>query len=303
MDSLPDASVHFVSDALTECTCYFYGLQLNNLFSENPSSSIRLSDILPTIYSIFKIVSQQYESISYLGPLRKASARSYIYDEQVFDAGVNGENTTQLILQSLKRPIQTVCPPSDKGLWLEKCEKSTYQESLNRWLSYLGISPIRVEGNSEFIKLKISDDNIADVGFGVSQVLPIIAAGLSMKKDGTLLLEQPEIHLHPSMQMKIADFLLSLVFQGKSVVVETHSDHIINRVIRRIMEDESSYLSNNVALYYVSKADCESSVCQICFDKYRGIIDAPSDFFTQYSGEVSQIMSIGLRNIQKKTEG
>ena len=62
-----------------------------------------------------------------------------------------------------------------------------------------------------------------------------------MKGGETLLVEQPEIHLHPKAQMCIADFLLATVLRDKSIIVETHSDHIINRVIRRMMEDSNFY--------------------------------------------------------------
>lgn len=90
----------------------------------------------------------------------------------------------------------------------------------------------------DIVRLNISGHNIVDVGFGVSQILPIITQGLNMQKEETFILEQPEIHLHPKMQMKMADFILSLALSEKNVIAETHSDHIINRLCRRIMENE-----------------------------------------------------------------
>ena len=78
---------------------------------------------------------------------------------------------------------------------------------------------------------------IADVGFGVSQLLPILVLGIRSDESSLLLLEQPEIHLHPKLQANLADFLLTLAEQGRRLIVETHSDHFINRLRRRIAED------------------------------------------------------------------
>ena len=88
-------------------------------------------------------------------------------------------------------------------------------------------------GESYAIVLKNDADietTIKHVGFGISQVLPIIVEGLLMDTDGTLILEQPEIHLHPKVQSLLFDFLYSLVIQGKNVIIETHSDHFITRM-------------------------------------------------------------------------
>ena len=63
--------------------------------------------------------------------------------------------------------------------------------------------------------------NIKHVGYGISQVLPIIVEGLVMSENGTLIIEQPEIHLHPKIQSQLFDFLYSLILQGKKVIVET----------------------------------------------------------------------------------
>ena len=75
---------------------------------------------------------------------------------------------------------------------------------------------------------------IADVGFGVSQLLPILVIGLRSGRASLLILEQPEIHLHPRLQANLADFLLTLAASGRRIIVETHSDHFINRLRRRI---------------------------------------------------------------------
>lgn len=97
----------------------------------------------------------------------------------------------------------------------------------------------------------------------------------------------------------LADFLISLVKSGKQVIVETHSDHIINRLIRRMMEEEDTYLLDNSSIYYVAKNSDESRVVPIIIDKVHGIAKCPEDFFTQYSSEVDLIVRTGFDNIRK----
>jgi len=84
---------------------------------------------------------------------------------------------------------------------------------------------------------------IKHVGFGISQVLPIIVEGLLMGNNSTIILEQPEIHLHPKIQSLLFDFLYSLTLQGKKVIVETHSDHFITRMRRRVAENMDNSMS------------------------------------------------------------
>ena len=160
-------------------------------------------------------------------------------------------------------------------LWLEKDRKV-------RYLSELGDEPREVTlmeaVNDAFIKLGLLQPldvksekaimyrilfqlggpkrneavTIADVGFGVSQLLPILVLGLRAENSSLLLLEQPEIHLHPRLQANLADFLLTLADQGQRIIVETHSDHFINRLRRRIAEDPTDELRNKVNILFVA---------------------------------------------------
>lgn len=103
------------------------------------------------------------------------------------------------------------------------------------------------------MRLTIGSENILDIGFGVSQLLPILVNCTVTSFKTTTLLEQPEVHLHPKMQMNVADMLIATSKAHKNVIVETHSDHIINRIVKRIIQDESGVLRNNVKIYFFSK--------------------------------------------------
>ena len=168
---------------------------------------------------------------------------------------------------------------------------------VNSWLDYLDMGKYRIKkSDEEIIRLYIESHSIADVGFGVSQILPIIVEGSIMKQYQTLLLEQPEIHLHPKAQMKIADYLLSLALSKKSIIVETHSDHIINRIVRRCLENPA--LIDQVSILFLSKNDEGfTNIETINIDQHLGIDKAPKDFFDQYSSETDMIIQKGYANM------
>ena len=136
---------------------------------------------------------------------------------------------------------------------------------------------------------------IADVGFGVSQIFPIILEGLRMEKGATLMLEQPEIHLHPNLQMQMADYFISLALSGKQVLVETHSDHVINRLVRRIVEDETHNLQDLIGIYFIKPSENGSVYEEVKIDETKGIVNWPPDFFDQTANEQMKIMQAGLK--------
>ena len=83
------------------------------------------------------------------------------------------------------------------------------------------------------------DVTLADVGFGYSQVLPVILLGLLNNNDNLLLIEQPEIHLHPSSASKLADLFLAFIKDRKKFIIETHSQELINKLRLRVIQDPS----------------------------------------------------------------
>ena len=173
-------------------------------------------------------------------------------------------------------------------------------DSIQKWLSYFDLGTVEITGK-EIVRLNISGHNIVDVGFGVSQILPIITQGLNMQKEETFILEQPEIHLHPKMQMKMADFILSLALSEKNVIAETHSDHIINRLCRRIMENDE--LRNIVNIYFIDKDENGNVMYELVnIDKVDGITIENENFFYQFASETEKIVDVGYKNMLKVEE-
>lgn len=278
--------------------CYFEGINISNLYANNPPKGIDIQPVFNFITLLIKNISTQYQyCFEHIAPLRNAPSRLYIADSSYSTVGISGENAIQLLneISKEKRDYYNILAPKDGNLSIE-CAKYAVQEVVNSWLDYIDIGHYNIKSDEEIIRLFIESHSIADVGFGVSQILPIIVEGSIMKQYQTLLLEQPEIHLHPKAQMKIADYLLSLALSKKNIIVETHSDHIINRIVRRCLEDPA--LIDHVSILFLSKNDEGiTNIETINIDQHLGIDKAPKDFFDQYSSETDMIIQKGYANM------
>src|SRR3569623_479299 len=101
------------------------------------------------------------------------------------------------------------------------------------WLSAAGIaSDVRIDPLSDrYYEIHIQHpvtkeyENYADVGYGNSQVIPVLVAGYGLDSNDTLLVEEPEIHLHPKAQAELGNFFVELLEKGVQSIVETHSEH------------------------------------------------------------------------------
>ena len=171
---------------------------------------------------------------------------------------------------------------------------------LQYWLRQMGISDFGFSIGDHFIDLRMSSSSdpalrvgVQDVGFGISQVYPILLEGVRLREGRTLLLEQPEIHLHPALQMNLADFLLCQALDGKGIVVETHSEHIVNRLVRRMVEDPS--YRDLVGIYFFQASPTGSVAEEIEYDDVFGIANWPKGFFDQAAEEIRSIMRAGIK--------
>ncbi len=90
------------------------------------------------------------------------------------------------------------------------------------------------------------------VGVGVSQVLPILVAGLLAPEGAVLIIEQPELHLHPRAQARLGDFFVSLAHLGKQCLIETHSDTLVNQ-LRLHMVKGGEAVRELVSIYFVEQ--------------------------------------------------
>lgn len=120
--------------------------------------------------------------------------------------------------------------------------------------------------------------NLIDVGYGVSQILPIVVDCLRGESGGTYLLQQPEVHLHPRAQAELGSFLGVLAKQQeKRFVIETHSDYLVDR-IRMDIRDKKGITPEDVALLYFERKNGEATIHRLDLDDQGNILNAPPGY-------------------------
>ncbi len=128
-----------------------------------------------------------------------------------------------------------------------------------------------------------------NMGFGVSYALPVILAAMTAPRGGVMLVENPEAHLHPSGQSEIGMFLARMAAAGIQVVVETHSDHVINGIRRAIGELQILTPTDATVLFF---PDSSEPVLPLDFTATGGISQWPKGFLDQYQLDVAKITRV-----------
>lgn len=126
------------------------------------------------------------------------------------------------------------------------------------------------------------------IGFGLSYVLPIIAAMLSTHNAGTLIVENPEAHLHPFSQSRIGSLLGLAAKDGVQTFVETHSDHLVNGV--RLAVKNNLIAAGDIRFFFEKSPDADSSVVTtLTVDEDGSLSDWPAGFFDQIENDLARL--------------
>jgi predicted ATPase len=140
--------------------------------------------------------------------------------------------------------------------------------------------------------------SIADSGFGYSQVLPILIRGLLVPKGGTLIVEQPELHLNPALQLRLAAFFVAMVRAGKQVILETHSEHIVNAVRVLAGEDESAEIAKATSIYFFGLDGGKLSIMEMSVLPDGTVRDWPLEFFGEAAQLAGRLLRVQRRYLQ-----
>ena len=254
-----------------------------------------------------------FRRIFYLGPLRSKPGRIYSWPGDEPDGvGDAGENTVSAILAAKGRRINLG----------NKKPRKPFEEVIAEALKKLGlIDSFKVKNISEggqrreyevTIQTKGSKDEVLlpDVGFGVSQVLPVLVACFYASPNSIIVMEQPEIHLHPAAQAALADVMIDVInsrenYQERNIqlIIETHSEHFLRRLQRRIAEDASDELNDKISAYFVNTTEHPVSLENLNIDLFGNIQNWPKDFFGDEMGDISSQMAAAIkkRKLQIKT--
>lgn len=240
--------------------------------------------------------------IFYLGPLRDYPRRTYTaIGAQPGDMGRRGERVVDALLAA-----------RESGQLIKR-GKGKKQQSLEarvaECLRTLGlISHFEVRAVTPGGKLyqvwvrqhaEAPEVLLTDVGFGVSQILPVIALCYYAPRGSTLILEQPEIHLHPKVQAGLADVLIDAIqHQGIQIILESHSEHLLRRLQRRVAEE--TLAADQAALYFCRLERGESKLTPLELDMFGTIRNWPDGFF---GDELGEIAATQLAALDRRTRG
>jgi len=250
------------------------------------------------------------ENLTYLRATRKRPSRGYLDNVgKQQPIGYSGEWAPSIIHNKSTKQVTYCAPPKipnsvdearkNDSEW--KVKNQTLLKGVGAWLSHLGLAtaietipPSLLDSRVKLratIKSGQESHDITEIGFGVSQVIPILAAGLFQPKDSLLIVDLPEAHLHPRPQGELADFFCSLALSGKSAIVETHSEMFFHRLRLRAAQNPS--LMDKIAVYFIDRPVdglcCKPRLVNL---GYEGELQWPEGFLQEAWETESQINAV-----------
>lgn len=288
----------------------FYGENLSNKIIYNKYSK-KYDFILEALSAYNNSLEYLRDKVKYLGPVRNSPKAYYersnnTYNRKNSPIGINGEYIAEYI-DSIGRgngfKIAYADPEGEK-------QEGTIHQAIDKWVKYVGIgeklkvSNISKIGYSLTLEVKGRERDLTSVGVGVSQALPVIVALLTCEPGDIFLVEQPELHLHPDAQARLADFLIT-ARPDVCVVVETHSDSILARIRRRVIEnkkDDNTGLTNkNIDIIFVKPED-NGSVGEFIEMSDLGKLDRWPEGFLNGTIEDTRVIFNTERSIRKENK-
>ena len=141
-------------------------------------------------------------------------------------------------------------------------------------------------------RLKGPKRNLIDVGYGVSQALPILTELLREDSPKMFLLQQPEVHLHPRAQAELGSLFCNLAASGKQIIVETHSDYILDRVYMDIRDKRTPLKAEDVSILYFERDELDVNIHSIRVDEDGNVWDAPLGYRRFFNEETRRFIGL-----------
>lgn len=239
------------------------------------------------ILGAFEALSESFPRSIFAGaPVRTSPSRVYTPADQ--SRSPEGRHTPQVLFKIKE---------TDAARWQKIKAGLENFGQLSGMFSKIDVARYRKSGSSPFqinITLKGKQSNLVDVGYGVSQALPILTDLIEAGPKSAFLFQQPEVHLHPQAQAALGSFFSSYVVEHRDsyIIAETHSDYMIDRV--RYEVKQGNIRPNDVSILYFESEGTDVTINQIGIDEGGNIINAPHsyrDFFI-----LEQIKILGLEN-------
>ena len=246
-------------------------------------------------------------SVHYLGPLRMGPKTAADYELRGSERMIGPEGQ-HLAYQLMVDPkVWGFRWKSDsKGFEVEN-GLTSLSSALSYWSQEIGIASsvrgVEEPGVGDSIKMRVSGLDLEvspnDVGVGVSQTLPVLAVVLLASPGDLVVLEQPELHLHPKSQLELARFFVAAIRSGRRILIESHSEHFLNQLrleITRSAEDDAKWLAESVGFVFAEKGERGQTQFQQVPLSPDGTLPVwPKGFFDQGSDVIREMIQIRRR--------
>ena len=250
---------------------------------------------------IHQLVSLFLDGFQYIMTDRVAPSITYSLSETSIRKnliGLRGEYTAHFLAENKNKNIFIA------ELKHPESKTNQFLENSSLWLSEIssGIdidSTVNPSQNNVTLtytyfygKNKTNKYNPLNVGFGITYVLPIIVSILKSKPNDLLIIENPESHLHPGGQSKMAELCAIASSCGVQIIVETHSDHFLNGI--RVATKKQILKDKDSSIYYFRKEndELETKIDTINIDKYGNIDSYPKGFFDEWDNKLDELLGL-----------
>ena len=259
---------------------------------DNPN---RLRFLFPEPLGSAASLAERLRTLTYITAERVGPRESYQLKDPVAIqvVGPCGENAVGLLYQ---KQDASVVP----GLVIESTTPKLLNQVEARMRSFFPGAALTIQPVSQANMVTMGLTNSGEagfhrpihVGFGLTQILPIIVAALAAKEGDLLLIENPEVHLHPAGQAKMGQFLAEVAAAGIQVITETHSDHVLNGIRRSVKSN--TIRADQVALHFFRPRDEEGEqVTSPVLDSTGNIDHWPKGFFDQMDKDLNYFAGWG----------
>ncbi len=237
-------------------------------------------------------------NIQYIRPIRPEPQRDFVL------------NTSE-VKRWERRGLQAYLNLLQEGSQLSNTPLERWLKKLNLGVSIKAYPNKEQPEGSVISRLKIQEEdsdyeiNLSDVGFGASQIIPILIESILANENSLIIIEQPELHLHPEAQATLADLFIECATQGTQFLIETHSEHLMLRFRRRIAEttydslkpDHEDFPANedfpfqkeNFGLIYIERKDGQSRVEYVNLDHRGQMVDASRAFRKFFDDDLKEV--------------
>jgi predicted ATPase len=270
-----------------------------------PIAIVDFDDDRISLIAITNQITRFFSSqIRYLGPLRAdpgTTQRTFAPTSELDDVGFRGEYAAVVYHNNQAAQINWYNPNT------AQIEKGTLQIALDAWARYLGVAhQVRTETGGPggiawkvVIKQGLKPRTLPEVGGGLNHVLPILVMGLLAPENTLLIIEEPEVTLHPSVQARLGDFFVGMSKCKKQFLIETHSENLVSQLRYHIVQ-AGGMQNSDCMIYFVDQDEKGAAKFEQVEISARGnILNWPDGFFDETMHQEDRITSASIRRRAK----